>query len=76
MSELVHANQEYQEAWKNKDETVNMAQLPYLNMIENKTIKEVENEVRIKVDQALRGKLYHYNNQNIITIMTLQFYHI
>ncbi|XP_050587421.1 dynein regulatory complex protein 11 [Bombus affinis] len=57
LSELVHANQEYQEAWKNKDEAVNMTQLPYLDMIENKTIKEVENEVRITVDQALRDDI-------------------
>ncbi|XP_033194147.1 dynein regulatory complex protein 11 [Bombus vancouverensis nearcticus] len=57
LSELVHANQEYQETWKNKDEAVNMAQLPYLDMIENKTIKEVENEVRITVDQALRDDI-------------------
>lgn len=35
---------------------MNMAQLPYLDMIENETIKEIENEVRITVDQALRGK--------------------
>ncbi|XP_048264268.1 dynein regulatory complex protein 11 [Bombus terrestris] len=57
LSELVHANQEYQEAWKNKDEAVNMTQLPYLDLIENKTIKEVENEVRITVDQALRDDI-------------------
>ncbi|XP_060813459.1 dynein regulatory complex protein 11 [Bombus pascuorum] len=57
LSELIHANQEYQETWKNKDEAVNMAQLPYLDMIENKTIKEVENEVRVTVDQALRDDI-------------------
>lgn len=56
LSELVHANQEYQEIWKNKDETMNAAQLPYLDMIENEMINKVENEVRITVDQALRGK--------------------
>lgn len=35
---------------------MNAAQLPYLDIIENETINEVENEVRITVDQALRGK--------------------
>ena len=59
LSELVHGNQEYQEVWKNKDEATNAAQLPYLDMIENEITKEVENEVRITVDQALRGKSFN-----------------
>lgn len=57
LSELVHANQEYQEVWKNKDESMNAAQFPYLDMIQSDKAKEVENEVRIAVDQELRGKL-------------------
>ncbi|KAK9309172.1 hypothetical protein QLX08_001123 [Tetragonisca angustula] len=57
LSELVHGNQEYQEVWKNKDEAMNAAQLPYLDMIENEITKEVENEVRITVDQALRDDI-------------------
>ncbi|XP_017764087.1 PREDICTED: IQ and AAA domain-containing protein 1 [Eufriesea mexicana] len=62
LSKLVHANQEYQEIWKNKDETMNMAQLPYLDMIENETTKEVENEVRVTVDQALRDDIEALQN--------------
>ena len=56
ISGLVHANQEYQQVWKNKDESMNMAQLPYIDMIESEKTKEVEHEVRVVVDQALRGK--------------------
>ncbi|XP_006618831.1 dynein regulatory complex protein 11 isoform X2 [Apis dorsata] len=62
LSELVYANQEYQEIWKNKDETMNAAQLPYLDIIENETINKVENEVRITVDQALRGDIEALQN--------------
>ncbi|PBC34020.1 IQ and AAA domain-containing protein [Apis cerana cerana] len=62
LSELIYANQEYQEIWKNKDETMNAAQLPYLDIIENETINEVENEVRITVDQALRGDIEALQN--------------
>lgn len=58
LSELMHANQEYQEVWKNRDESMNAAQLPYINMIESEKTKEIEHEVRVTVDQALRGKLF------------------
>ncbi|KAG7205430.1 hypothetical protein KM043_007423 [Ampulex compressa] len=57
LSELVHASQEYQEIWKDKDESTNPAQLPYMDMIEVEKTKEVEDEVRIGVDQALRADI-------------------
>ncbi|XP_076682815.1 dynein regulatory complex protein 11 isoform X2 [Andrena cerasifolii] len=57
ISGLVHANQEYQQVWKNKDESMNMAQLPYIDMIESEKTREVEHEVRVVVDQALRGDI-------------------
>ncbi|XP_015436348.1 PREDICTED: IQ and AAA domain-containing protein 1 [Dufourea novaeangliae] len=62
LSELVHCNQEYQEIWKNKDESMNAAQLPYVNIIENDKTKEVEHEVRATVDQALRGDIEALQN--------------
>ncbi|XP_076172417.1 dynein regulatory complex protein 11 [Ptiloglossa arizonensis] len=57
LSELMHANQEYQEVWKNRDESMNAAQLPYINMIESEKTKEIEHEVRVTVDQALRDDI-------------------
>lgn len=56
LPELVQANQEYQEVWKDKDESENCKQLPYLDMIEADKIREVEDEIRIGVDQAMRGR--------------------
>ena len=55
LSELVHANQEYQEIWRDKDESANIDQGPYFDMLEAEKTREVENEVRIGVDQVLRG---------------------
>ncbi|XP_076656348.1 dynein regulatory complex protein 11 isoform X2 [Halictus rubicundus] len=62
LSELVHANQEYQEVWKDKDDSMNATQLPYLNIIEKEKTEEVENEVRVVVDQALRGDIEALQN--------------
>lgn len=56
LSELIRANQEYQDIWKDKDESVNPMQLPYRDMIEMEKTKEVEDEIRTVVDQAMRGK--------------------
>lgn len=56
LSELTSANQEYQDVWKDKDESANPMQLPYRDMIEAEKRKEVEDEVRVVVDQAMRGK--------------------
>ncbi|XP_011352378.1 dynein regulatory complex protein 11 isoform X2 [Ooceraea biroi] len=55
LSELIRANQEYQDVWKNKDESMNPMQLPYRDMIEAEKTKETEDEVRLVVDQAMRG---------------------
>lgn len=56
LPELVHANQEYQEVWKDKDECGNREQLPYRDMIETDKTREVEDEVRVGVDQMMRGR--------------------
>jgi hypothetical protein len=56
LQELIQANQEYQEIWKDKDESSNLDQGPYFDMVEAEKTQEVENEVRITVDQSLRSK--------------------
>lgn len=57
LPEIVHADRDYLETWKNKDESMNPTQAPYFDMIEAEKTKEVEDEIRIVVDQALRGQL-------------------
>lgn len=56
LPELIHANQEYQDVWRDKDESANPMQLPYRDMIEAEKTREVEDEVRVVVDQAMRGR--------------------
>lgn len=56
LPELIQVNQEYQDVWKDKDESSNPMQLPDRDMIKAEKMKEVENEVRVIVDQAMRGK--------------------
>ncbi|XP_032664445.1 dynein regulatory complex protein 11 [Odontomachus brunneus] len=57
LPELLHANQEYQEIWKDKDESGNREQLPYRDMIEADKTREVEDEIRVGVDQTMRGDI-------------------
>ncbi|XP_036140295.1 dynein regulatory complex protein 11 [Monomorium pharaonis] len=57
LTELIHANQEYQDIWKDKDESANLMQLPYRDMIEAKKTKEIEDEVRVVVDQTMRDDI-------------------
>lgn len=56
LPELVQVNQEYQDVWRDKDESANPMQLPDRDMIEAEKMREVEDEVRVIVDQAMRGK--------------------
>lgn len=56
LPELIHSNQKYQDVWKDKDESANPMQLPYCDMIETEKTREIEDEVRVVVDQAIRGK--------------------
>ena len=63
LSDLSHAIQEYQQIWCNKDESGNVDQGPYLDMIEAEKTKEIENEIRLGVDQALRSTFqYRFND--------------
>ncbi|XP_031776762.1 dynein regulatory complex protein 11 [Nasonia vitripennis] len=57
LPELVQANQEYQEIWRDKDESANLEQEPYYDMIDAEKTREVENEIRVVVDQALRADI-------------------
>ena len=57
LPEIIQANEEYQEVWKEKDETCNPEQLPYHDMIEAEKTREIENEVRVGVDHALRDDI-------------------
>lgn len=52
---MVQANEFYLETWKDKDESMNQAQGPYVDMIEAEKTREVEDEVRLVVDHTLRG---------------------
>lgn len=56
LPELIQTNQEYQDIWKDKDESANPMQLPYCDMIVAEKTTEVEEEVRIGVDQTMRGR--------------------
>lgn len=58
LPELVQANQEYQENWRDKDESANLEQEPYYDMIDAEKTREVENEIRVGVDHTLRGVLF------------------
>ncbi|XP_070157654.1 dynein regulatory complex protein 11-like [Polyergus mexicanus] len=57
LPKLIHANQEYQDVWRDKDESSNPMQLPYCDIIEAEKTREVEDEVRAIVDQAMRGDI-------------------
>lgn len=55
LPEIIQANADYQEIWKSKDESMNSAQETYLDMIEAEKTREVEDEIRVEVDQVMRG---------------------
>ncbi|KAJ8688227.1 hypothetical protein QAD02_024022 [Eretmocerus hayati] len=57
LPEIIHANQEYRDIWRDKDESSNIDQGPYYDMIEAEKTREVEDEIRVGVDQALRVDL-------------------
>ncbi|KAK2587687.1 hypothetical protein KPH14_003804 [Odynerus spinipes] len=57
LPELIHAHEEYQRVWRNKDESMNPTQEPYVDMIEADKTNEIENKIRIGVDEAIRGDI-------------------
>ncbi|XP_022904118.2 dynein regulatory complex protein 11 [Onthophagus taurus] len=50
-------NEEYDEIWKNKNESSNPRQIPYKDMIEKQQMSEMENELRKVVDDMMRVEL-------------------
>ncbi|XP_034937437.1 dynein regulatory complex protein 11 [Chelonus insularis] len=57
LSELTQAHTQYQDVWRDKDESENPWQLPYKDMILAEKTKEIEDEIRISVDQTLRDDI-------------------
>ncbi|XP_046609162.1 dynein regulatory complex protein 11 [Neodiprion virginianus] len=57
LPEIMQANADYQETWKNKDESDNPGQETYVDMIEAEKTREVEDEIRIGVDQMMRDDI-------------------
>ncbi|XP_044579210.1 dynein regulatory complex protein 11 [Cotesia glomerata] len=57
LPELIQAHTEYQDVWRDKDESENPWQLPYDDMILSEKTREIEDEVRVGVDQALRDDI-------------------
>lgn len=49
--------EEYDETWRNKDESENMRQFPYRDIIEKEQMTEMENELRKVVDEMMRAEL-------------------
>lgn len=56
LPELIHANSEYQDVWRGKDESDNPWQLPYSGMVLAEKTRQVEEEIRVGVDNIIRGK--------------------
>lgn len=57
LPEIIQANQEYGEIWREKDEAENPNQLPYKEMIESEKSREIEDEIRIGVDHGVRADI-------------------
>lgn len=55
--ELNLKKEEYDEIWKNKDESVNLRQFAYNDIIENEQMADMENELRKVVDEMMRSEL-------------------
>lgn len=70
LPKLIHANQEYQDVWMNKDESANPMQLPYRDMIEAEKTREIEDQIRVVVDQAMRGRWNSIPRERIIETKT------
>ncbi|XP_056633947.1 dynein regulatory complex protein 11 [Diorhabda sublineata] len=55
--ELNLRKEEYDEIWRNKDESDNFRQYHYKNIIEQEQMMEMENELRKVVDEMMRAEL-------------------
>ncbi|XP_063979762.1 dynein regulatory complex protein 11 [Diachasmimorpha longicaudata] len=57
LPELIQANLEYQDIWQGKDESENPWRLPYSDMVLSEKTQEIEEEVRIGVDNIIRDDI-------------------
>ncbi|CAH1155617.1 unnamed protein product [Phaedon cochleariae] len=55
--ELNFRKEEYEEMWKDKDETSNFRQYHYIDIIENEQMTAMENDLREVVDDMMRAEL-------------------
>lgn len=55
--ELNIRKEEYDEMWRNKDESNNTRQYPYRDNIENEQMAAMENSLRKIVDEMMRAEL-------------------
>lgn len=55
--ELNIRKEEYDELWRNKDESNNTRQYPYRDIIENDQMSAMENELRKIVDEMMKAEL-------------------
>lgn len=55
--EITIRKEEYDEVWKNKDESTNPRQYHYQDMIEHEQMTDMENELRKIVDEMMRNEL-------------------
>lgn len=57
LPELNIRKEEYDELWRNKDESNNMRQYPYRDIIEHEQMTLMENELRKIVDEMMSAEL-------------------
>lgn len=55
--ELNARREEFEEIWKNKDESINPRQYHYDDMIEHEQMGDMESELRKIVDEMMRSEL-------------------
>lgn len=57
LPELNAKKEEYNEIWKDKDESFNPQQFYYTDMIKHEQMMDMENELRKVVDEMMKGEL-------------------
>ena len=57
LPEIILRKEEYEELWRNKDETKNLMQFHYGDIIENQQMTQMENGLRKIVDDMMRAEL-------------------
>ncbi|GBP98229.1 Dynein regulatory complex protein 11 [Eumeta japonica] len=57
LQEIITANEEFEDIWKFKDEKENAKEKCYEDMIERDKMIKIEGEVRVVVDEVIRGEL-------------------